>query len=249
MAKNLIYIVSISVDSAKIDHNEYSEYCINTWRYWCSKNNCDLKVIHHNDSRCGRVVWNKELIFEHGKNYDKIGIVDADTMVKWDAPNVFDMFDDDFCMVRDLVNWDWVYNSISNYSKFFKGVHLDISNYGNTGVIFFHKLYLPLFEKIFNFYLSNKEELDSWDKGGGREQTILNFHLAKNNVDVKFLDGSWNVLGMFDKGWLNTNTQLKSEDLHLIKYGNIWHFTGFAIEERTKVVKYIWNLVKHNYYG
>lgn len=249
MAKNLIYIISITVDSAKIDHNEYSKYCIKSWEYWCKNNNCDLKVIKTNDERCGRVVWNKELIFEHGVGYDKIGIVDADTMIKWDAPNVFDMFEEDFCMVRDLVNWAWVYDSIKNYGKFFKGVPLDITNYGNTGVMFFHKLYLPLFEEIFNFYLENRMELDNWDKGGGREQTILNFHLAKNNVNIKFLDGSWNILGMFSKGWFKSNTQLHSDELHMIKYGNIWHFTGFDIESRTERVKHVWDLVKHNYNG
>lgn len=247
MSKHLIYIISISDASAKIDHSKYSEYCINSWKYWCRNNDVDLKVITENDSRCGRPVWNKELIFEHAEGYEKIGIVDADTMIKATAPNIFYEFDEDFCMVRDTVNWNWVYNSIKNYSKFFKNINLDISSYGNAGVLFFHKLYLPLFEEVFNFYKKNQEELDSWDKGGGREQTILNFHLKKNNVDIKFLDSSWNLLGMHKKGWFNSNHQLNSEIPHFVKYANVWHFTGFSIEDRYSIVKKVWEMLKSNY--
>ena len=247
MNKNLIYIVSISDTTSKIDHTKYSEYCINSWKYWCHKNNIDLKVITENDGRCGKVVWNKELIFERAEGYEKIGIVDADTMIKWNAPNIFNNFDDEFCMSRDLVNWNWVHNSIQNYSKFFKNIQLDISSYGNAGVIFFHKLYLPLFKEVFEFYQENKKELDFWDKGGGREQTVLNFFLKKNNVDIKFLDGSWNLLGMHKRGWLKSNHQLPSDIPHFLKYGNIWHFTGFDIEERYAVVKKVWEMIKSNY--
>jgi len=249
MNRNLIYIVNISDKSAKIDHTEYSEFCINSWKYWCRENKVDLRVITKSDSRCGRPIWNKELVYEDAEGYDKIGVVDADTMIKWNAPNIFDTFNEDFCMVRDTVNWTWVYKSISNYGKFFKGVPLDISNYGNAGVLFFHKIYLPLFKQVFDFYMLNKEELDNWDKGGGREQTILNFFLSKNNVDINFLDGCWNVLGMHKRGWLQSNTQLQSDIPHLVKYSNIWHFTGFPIEDRLKVVKGVWDIVKNNYNG
>jgi hypothetical protein len=247
MAKYLIYIVNISDSNAKIDHTDYSLYCIETWKYWCKKNKVDLKVITENDDRCGRPIWNKELVYEHSYGYSKIGVVDADTMIRWDTPNIFETFNDDFCMVRDTVNWSWVYKSIQNYGKFFKGVHLDISNYGNAGVLFFHAMYIPMFEQIFKFYKDNQEELDNWNKGGGREQTILNFFLAKNNVNVKYLDGRWNVLGMHKRGWLNSNSQLQTDTPHLVKYSNIWHFTGFPIESRTEVVKYIWNIVKGKY--
>lgn len=247
MSKNLIYIVSITDESAKINHNDYSIYCIESWKYWCRKNNVDLKIVTENDSRCGKPVWNKELIYENAKDYEKIGIVDADTMIKWNAPNIFETFNEDFCMVRDTVNWSWVYNSIQNYGKFFKGIHLDISNYGNAGVLFFHRIYLPLFKQVFEFYKENQEELDSWSKGGGREQTILNYFLAKNYVDIKFLDGGWNVLGMHKRGWLNSNHQLQSDMPHLVRYSNIWHFTGFPIEKRTEIVKYVWDAVKGRY--
>ena len=42
--------------------------------------------------------------------------------------------------------------------------------------------HLYLFKQILDFYLDNQEELDNWNKGGGKEQTILNYHLVKNNI-------------------------------------------------------------------
>ena len=33
-------------------------------------------------------------------------------------------------------------------------------------------------KQILDFYLDNQEELDNWNKGGGKEQTILNYHLV-----------------------------------------------------------------------
>lgn len=247
MSKNLIYIVSISDPNAKVDHSLYSKYCIHSWEYWCKENNVDLHVVTQNDPRCGRPIWNKELVYNIGKDYDKIGVVDADTMVRWDTPNIFDKISDKFYMVKDDSNWSWVYKSINNYQKFFPDTSLDIDEYGNAGVLFFDSKFLHVCEEIFNFYLDNKQELDSWNKGGGREQTIFNFTLKKNKVTPTFLSPKWNLISMHKRELFRNNFQLDDAVPHFVKYGYIWHFTGFSIEDREKLVKQTWDLVKHNY--
>lgn len=247
MSKNLIYIVSINDPNAKIDHSNYSYYCIKSWEYWCKKHYIDLHVVTESDPRCGKPIWNKELVYNIGKGYEKIGIVDADTMIRWDAPNIFDQFEEEFCFVKDDTNWSWVYNSIKNYQKFFPGVDLDIDEYGNAGVLFFHAKYLDICEKIFNFYLDNREELDAWSKGGGREQTIFNFTLKKNNVKKTFLSPKWNLISMHKKELFKNNFQLNDNTPHFIKYGYIWHFTGFSLENRETIVQQTWQMVKDNY--
>ena len=90
--KNLIYIVSIDSPTSTIQHSEYAQYCINTWKYYCKKHNIDLYVKTEHDPRFKYPVWNKELIYDIAKDYDKIGIVDNDTMIKWDTENIFDTF-------------------------------------------------------------------------------------------------------------------------------------------------------------
>lgn len=201
-----------------------------------------MRVITENDPLCGKPIWNKELVYKI-KEYEKIGVVDADTMIRWDAPNIFDQFSEDFCMVRDDVNWSWVHKSIKAYQEFFPLINLEIDNYGNAGVMFFHQKFLYIFEEVFNFYLLNKTELDSWDKGGGREQTIFNYHLKKNNVEIKWLSPAWNLLGLHKRGWFQMNSTVP----HFLKYGYIWHFTGFPIEDRIKVIKNTWEAIKDDY--
>jgi hypothetical protein len=246
MNKHLVYIVSISDPTAKVDHSLYSKYCIESWKYWCKKHSIDLHVVTESDPRCGKPIWNKELVYEYAQGYEKIALVDADTMIKWNAPNFFDLFEEDFCMVHDDSNWSWVYKSMQNYSKFFN-TSMTMDDYGNAGVLFFHKKYLDICEKVFKLYSDNKQELDDWNKGGGREQTIFNYMLKENNVSPKWLSSKWNLISMHKRELFKHNFQLGDNIPHFIKHGYIWHFTGFGIEDRANIVKQTWDLIKDNY--
>lgn len=247
MNKNLIYIVAIDHNTSKIKSSSYSEYCINTWKYWCNKHNVDLVVCTEHDTRFGRPIWNKELIYERGKDYEKIGVVDLDTMIHWDAPNIFEMFDDEFCAVRDIANLKWVYDSVKNYGKFFEH-NIDFQKYVNAGVLFFHNKHLHVFEQVLDFYLSNQTELDNWTLGGGKEQTILNYFLQLNNTPQKLLDQEWNLLAMHRNGMFQYNWQLNEDKTpFFLKYGYVWHFTGFGPEQRENLMKQTWEIIKHNY--
>ena len=43
------------------------------------------------------------------------------------------------------------------------------------------------------------------------------------------------------------NFQSEDKTPYFIKYGNIWHFTGFPIEQRENVMKQTWDLIRKNY--
>jgi len=248
MSKNLIYMVAVNHKSSVHKNSDYSQYSINSWKSWCKKNDVDFMLITEHDDRLGKPIWNKELIYEKADGYDKIGIVDSDTMIKWDAPNIFDMYDDEFCGVVDNSNLKWIYDSINNYGKFFKGLEIDYDYYLNAGVLFFHKKHLNLFEQVLNFYLDNREELDNWKLGGGKEQTILNYHLIKNKIKPKLLPPSWNLFAIHRKEMFNHNWQLNEDNTpFFVKYANIWHFTGFGIEDRIKIMKDVWDVYGVNY--
>ena len=111
-SNNLIYIVAIDHNLSSLKNSNYSKYCIKTWEYWCKKNNVDLIVNKTHDERFGRPTWNKELIYEIGKKYDKIGVIDSDTMIRWDTPNIFNQFTNEFCGVNDIADCNWVLNSL-----------------------------------------------------------------------------------------------------------------------------------------
>ncbi len=248
MSKNLIYMVAINHSTSKYKNTDYSQYAILAWEYWCNKNNVDFMLITEHDNRLGKPIWNKELIFERAKGYDKIGIVDSDTMIKWDAPNIFEMYNDEFCGVVDNDNIKWVHDSLNAYGKFFPNLKVPYSNYINAGILFFSNQHLILFEDILNFYLQNQEELDNWNKGGGKEQTILNYHLLNHKFKRKYFNSSWNLIHIHKKDMFKNNWQLEEDSTpFFIKYGNIWHFTGFSIEDRIHCMNNTWNMLKDNY--
>ena len=246
--KNLIYMVAINHNTSTYKNTEYSGYSINTWEYWCKKNNVDFMLITEHDNRLGKPVWNKELIYERAKDYEKIGVVDSDTMIHWNAPNIFDMYDDEFCGVVDDINLRWLTDSLNAYNKFFPNTKIDIDEYINAGVLFFSNQHLPFFEKLLNFYFENQHELDNWTLGGGKEQTLLNFHLKESNYKRKFLEPSWNLMGLHKKQMFTHNWQLNEDDTpFFIKYGYILHFTGFGIPDRINLMKQTWDVIGENY--
>ena len=171
--KNLVYMVAISDSSTKVDNSDYAQYSIKSWERYCEKNEIVFLLIDKNlDDRFNRPIWNKEMICGFGQGYDKIAIVDSDTIIHPDAPNLFDTFtEDEFCGVGDLCDLNWLFSSIDQRQKFFPEIEMDIFKYINAGVLFFGKKYLYIFEKLFNLYLTRKEEIESID-GGGKEQTL-----------------------------------------------------------------------------
>lgn len=248
MSKNLIYIVNISNPTAKVDCNEYAKYSIKSWEYYCKKHNIDLLIIDENVGQYDFPIWNKSLCHKFGQGYDKIGLVDSDTIIRWNAPNIFDQVNPDkFYGVNDLCDLNWLLDSIQQRQRFFPDVNIDITKYLNAGVLFFGKMYLPLFESFLNFYLENKNEIQEI-KGGGKEQTLLNFWLQKNNVKIELLSPEWNLLSIHRKNMFTGNWQLKVDlTPYFLKYAYVWHFTGFPIEDRVRLMQQTWEIIKENY--
>ena len=121
--RNVVFITSIKglVDTS------YQEYCLNTWKYWCEKNNCEL-FVYDNPSESDlfgyRVTWQRwfdvfDILDKNNIKYNKVFVVDSSSMVRWDCPNFFEMTDDRMVAWRDMANMHWIYNSIQGYKSFF----------------------------------------------------------------------------------------------------------------------------------
>ena len=249
MNKNLIYIVAVDDPGSKIQVNEYFQYSEPTWEHYCKKYNIDLIIAReHGFDVSYRAIWNKELIFDVGKGYDKIGIVDADTMIRWDAPDIFQQFStEEFCGVNDLCDLNWLFKSISDRQFIFPDTILDLNTYLNAGVLFFGGKYREIFERLLITYIHNKPEIDKI-AGGGKEQTLLNFMLKYNKVPITLLSPAWNLLSIHRKNMFTNNWQLKIDNIpHFMKYAYVWHFTGFPVEARIQLMQQTWEMVKHNY--
>lgn len=243
MNKNIVLTVNIDDPRHQYPPSLYSEYSINTWKMWCEKNNADFKQIDTSVQKYDIAKWNKLCVFDVVEpHHEKIALVDCDTMIKWDTPNFFNDYDDEFCGVVDDSNIGWVQNSLSIYKDFFPNEIVEPLEYINSGVMFFTKEHKRLFDKLKSFYQENESTLqDYWNKGGGTDQTIINYMLKKLNVKQKYLSYSWNLSAIHKKQMFGHNWQLNEDDTpFFVKYSNIWHFTGFEIEKRTPFMRSVW---------
>jgi len=157
MSKNLIYTVAVNHETSQFKNTDYSQYCLMSWKKWCKKRNIDFLVIDKHNPRYKFPVWNKDTIFEIvSDTYDKIGYVDSDTMVHWDAPNPFDLYDDEWCWTKDISNLRWISNSIDYFQKFYPNKSLDIYDYYNSGISFCSVYYLVNWLDPFDIFCVSK---------------------------------------------------------------------------------------------
>ena len=98
-------------------------------------------------------IWQKWWVMEALENanvdYDQIATIDADTMVRWDTPNFFDMTNNKFSCMIDNDNVNWLHQSINIYQKFsfFIKIMIFIFLYTRIYVVFFF-LNIKLFTNI-----------------------------------------------------------------------------------------------------
>lgn len=199
---NVIYLLSTGTNT---------EVSTKAWKYWCKKHNIDF-------------ICNSEFITSQVKQYDKIGLVTSDTIIKWDSLNIFDEFGiDDFCGVLDTIDFKRIYTELP---------HIDASKFINEDVLFFGKNHLHLFEV-------NKN---------------INHSLQKNKINVKCLTQSWNLLGMLRRQWFHYNWQLKDDQTPFyIKYANVWNFSGIDLSNQaepittSELMNRVWNYIREQY--
>ena len=253
---NAIYMVAIDHGKSNWKHSNFAQYSRKSWERWCEKNGVDFFCVTEHDDRYGYPIWNKLNVIDVCKEYDKIGIVDCDTMININAPNIFDTLEDGVSGVLDDSNYNWIYHSVKNYGVYFSD-ELDYEKYINAGVVFLDNDSLKVYKQLQDFYFTHQEELDNWNKGGGREQTLFNYHLQLWDYKINIIPPCWNLLGLHRREMLHHNWQeepvtnpqnpfewvnLEGKEPHYVKYGYIYHFTGFPIEHREQIMKYTWEL-------
>ena len=90
--KNIVFIPNIDLGNGR--SNNYS-YCIKSWKYWCDKNDCELLLLEDLllPVEQMKITWQRYYVFEvldsNDISYDQVLVVDADTIVHPDCPNLF----------------------------------------------------------------------------------------------------------------------------------------------------------------
>lgn len=213
-----------------------------SWKYWCRANNIRLETYSTSFSM---PVWERNFIFEdyNLKPGDKIALVGVDRMIKWNAPNFFEMYSEELCGVHDNDSYKVTHSSIKQYRSLFEDTNLNVYNYLNTGIILLHTSHRAFFDVLTKFY---KEHVDSF---AGitpvEEQTLFNYLLQQHNIEEKYLTAEWNLLGMAKRGMFTHNWQLNEDTTpFFIKYSYIWHISN---EYGDQILDQVWKYVRQNY--
>tara|TARA_R100000315_G_C5207340_1_gene122705 strand:- start:335 stop:1078 length:744 start_codon:yes stop_codon:yes gene_type:complete len=225
--KNIVFIVNLP-ETKKVGRNRPYQFSIESWQKWCDINDVELFVLTERifEENFMNANWHKLFIFklleESGISYDQILIVDGDTIIHPNSPNIFNLTDHKFSVVPSYGSFDWVCRSIENYKKhLFPDVDIPLWQYFNSGLIVCNEKHKKFYEDIVNFYLENRDNIVSLQDnyGVGTDQPILNFFVQKENIDLKLLPYEWNMQDM-------SRTELLNDDLTFTKIGWIYHFNG-----------------------
>jgi len=224
---------------------QYSPYAIESWKRWCDKNNHILFVFNQSPIDTDYMMptwqrWNVHQILEDcGIEYKRILLIDADTMVHPDCPNIWDKANGNYAGVIDNCTLGWVYHSIVGYQKFFPNQILDYERYVNNGMIVLPEdvsVAKKLCKEILDFYDDNREDLVWMEKNDyrGTDQTPVNYIVDKYEKTFLSKRYNLNLLGV---------RNILDNDMYL-DIGYVWHFNGTATEERIEYMKHCWEKIK-----
>jgi len=265
--KNFVFWTGVKSDdprvSEKYGYGDFSwmDYSRKTWEYWCNKNGVTFipyeKPLDKNiDMLKTKINWARWLDISDivPGDYDNILSVDASTMVRWDAPNYFELDKRRLCAFRSDENLKWTYESAMGYKEFFNNFNFDIDKYIASGFIVFNKQYHEqFFRELKDFYLQNTDkiiELEDVKVKRGRDQPVINYLLQIKNIDVNYLPIVYGASHLYRHELFSHNWQLKEDTTpFFIKYCYCWIFSGYSDrgETRNRLMKETWEMVKDKY--
>ena len=241
--KILVYTTAVNSLNRAIKDTSMIDLTYKSWVYWCKKNNCDFHIIDEPKLNNTSPHWFRYFIFDEKPGYDRYLYIDADIIVKWDAPNIFDQYTDldKIYAVRDNFSLAWVYEGLKGYKKFFEK-ECPWDTYFNSGVLLFSKNHQQLFKDFIQFYKDNQQEINlmqSQTLKKGYDQTPFNYFVINNNIDIELISEKFNLSHLMGKQILNGG--------YFIDMGYFWHFNGFPRQNQINMVSQIWNHVKDMY--
>ena len=239
--KNIVFIPNIKLDDNRSTPYHYS---IKSWQHFCEKYDCELLVWEDllfpvEDMK---ITWQRYYLFDileaNNIKYDQVLMVDADTIVHPNCPNFFQETDHKYCGVMNDGCYEWVTRSIRDFNQeLFTGVtppHPSI--YINGGFQIVNKKHKKFFSNMKEFYSGNKERIQyAIDKiKAGTDQTIVNYMLEINEVDVKILPACYNLQDLFRKNLLHIPGHSWWPDTleGMYSAGWVYHFNAIPQNER-----------------
>ena len=241
--KNIVVITAIK---GEVDIT-YKDICLATWKHWADRHNVELIVLEEPlfDPSVIKPTWQRWFVLDLLENsnieYNQVALIDVDTMVHWNAPNIFLESDNKFSACVDNDNVGWVIQSILGYQHFFPDIKFDWTSYFNCGMIVLNSKHKQLTKDIINFRQQHSEEVVKLQSTlrKGTDQTPVNYLVRKNGLEINLLNKKWNLTHLTRKEVLS--------NFMFVDAGWIWHFNGFDKNQRYSFMKQTWEAYGKNY--
>jgi lipopolysaccharide biosynthesis glycosyltransferase len=249
--KNVVFMVNIS-ESKKPGRTTPYEFSIKSWKHYCKRHNLSFMLLEERivDETQMNANWHKlyalQLLESSEVEYDKVLIVDGDTIVHPDAPNIFDVCGDGFCAVHNDGSYDWLLRSMEIYSKFlFGGAMFPFWKYFNSGIIVVNKKHRELLNEILDFYHDNQDTIRHLQESYhvGTDQPVINFFVHGNQIDFQMLPYEWNMQDL-------TRREILGFDMLFTKFGWVYHFNAIPSDykpDRNSNTTPVYQWMKYTY--
>ncbi len=245
MKKNIVFIPNIKDKRTP----NFAKYGIATWEYWVSRQkDCELfvweKPIYDvQKMRTELQRWSVfDILDKEGINYDKVAMVDADTMVRWDCPNFFKSAGAD--ITTTYIDHHLIkkcYDDVQDVQNFFPKLKFQYGKYFNCGFVILTRASREWLLE-FNKTLTKTDYCRSGyleDETRWVDQTYVNAWAQDMGISVKYLSKEYNLTNMREKGLL-------VDDL-FVDIGYVWHFNGIKFNKRESVMRNSYNKLANNY--
>jgi len=241
MKKNIVFIPDID---CKDNRNTPYHYSVLSWKNW-AKNFDNIQVIEWTDPIVDRSImkitlhryWVFDILKHNDIDYDQVLLVDADTIVHPNCPNFF--LETEYKLSGVLNNgcYEWVTRSIRDWGNNLFPNHPKIKpwKYINGGFIITNDKYEDFFNTIKAFYTENLDHIKHLTSiiKAGTDQTIINYLIDINKVDIKLLPECYDLQDMFNKHLLHTpGYSWWPDDLLFLEAGWVYHFNAIPKSNR-----------------
>ena len=234
-SKNIVFIPNVNLNDGR--NNPYC-YSILSWEKWAEQYD-DVEVIEWTDPIMDPSIfkitlqryWVHDILKYNKIEYNQVLLVDADTIIHPNCPNFFNETNNQMGITLSNGCYEWVTRSIKQWGNalFPDEPKIQPWKYFNGGFQITNKSHIPFYKKVQEYYTSNIDEINSLGLQikAGTDQTIINYLVQQNNIDVTYMSESYNLQDLFKKNLLHIPGRSWWEDkLIFLQAGWVYHFNS-----------------------